>query len=166
MPMSLQRREELRAEREAILQRGWMLCKVCIERKPIKEFPIDRRSQRVAPRCEKCRYAEYGSRDYAKRKATARQKYNTYKNMSRGRGYSFELTMPDFMTLWQQPCSYCGDTIATIGIDRVDNSIGYTLGNCVPCCETCNKMKRMQSREQFLERCQRIVMFCLCAGAS
>jgi 5-methylcytosine-specific restriction endonuclease McrA len=27
------------------------------------------------------------------------------------------------------------------GIDRVDNSIGYTPDNCVPCCTQCNRIK-------------------------
>lgn len=76
------------------------------------------------------------------------------------------LTFEQFMEFWQQDCSYCGDTIRTVGIDRIDNSIGYVPGNCVPCCEPCNKMKRMQTKEAFLERCQKIVMKCLCAGAS
>lgn len=38
------------------------------------------------------------------------------------------------------------------GIDRVDNSVGYVLSNCVPCCSTCNRMKGTMSSEEFKEK--------------
>ena len=37
-----------------------------------------------------------------------------------------------------------------IGIDRVDNSLGYTLENSVSCCSKCNYMKKTLNVENFL----------------
>lgn len=49
-------------------------------------------------------------------------------------------------------CHYCGvgpeterrsgkRSVKTNGIDRADNSIGYTPTNVVPCCSSCNRIK-------------------------
>jgi hypothetical protein len=37
------------------------------------------------------------------------------------------------------------------GIDRVDNTKGYTLENCVPCCTRCNLAKHTMSLTAFKE---------------
>lgn len=37
-----------------------------------------------------------------------------------------------------KPCAYCGDTKEEIGCDRIDNQLGHTKANVVPCCRTCN----------------------------
>lgn len=37
------------------------------------------------------------------------------------------------------------------GIDRLDNSKGYTLGNTVSCCKGHNTMKSSLSTNEFLE---------------
>ena len=43
------------------------------------------------------------------------------------------------------------------GIDRIDNNIGYTKENSVPCCEICNKAKRDMSYNDFINYLKRIV---------
>lgn len=50
-------------------------------------------------------------------------------------------------------------TIVTNGIDRVDNSLGYTVKNTVPCCTICNKAKLDLSEQDFLEWVNRIYHF-------
>jgi hypothetical protein len=61
--------------------------------------------------------------------------------------------------LFKKECYYCGEkNYACIndyiddkckskfcGIDRMDNNIGYTIDNCVPCCIICNMMKGNKS---------------------
>jgi len=44
------------------------------------------------------------------------------------------------------------------GIDRVDSSrdIGYTIGNCVPCCTDCNIAKLDRTVKEFLDHVERI----------
>jgi hypothetical protein len=37
------------------------------------------------------------------------------------------------------------------GIDRVDNSKGYILGNCVPCCSWCNRAKADGTLAKFMD---------------
>jgi len=50
--------------------------------------------------------------------------------------------MPDevFTRLIREPCHFCGDP-GKVGIDRMDNAIGYTEANVVPACWTCNRLK-------------------------
>ncbi len=54
-----------------------------------------------------------------------------------------ELTREDVKTMIDNPCHYCGEEDREkMGIDRVENHIGYTRKNSVPCCIRCNAMKR------------------------
>lgn len=75
---------------------------------------------------------------------TPKAKFASYKQGAKTRGHSFELTLADHFTpgasntYWQKDCTYCGDKIATIGLDRIDNDKGYTVDNVVPCCGDCN----------------------------
>lgn len=87
---------------------------------------------------------------------TPHGRYNTTKQSAKQRNIPFELTFEEFMTFWQQPCYYTGVPIETVGIDRVDNSKGYILGNCVPCDIRINKMKRNREEKFFLNHCCKI----------
>ena len=72
-------------------------------------------------------------------------------------GISFSLTFEEFMTFWQKPCTYCGAEIKTVGIDRVDNTEGYSLENCVSCCWICNDMKSSRTKEFWLEHMKKVL---------
>lgn len=82
--------------------------------------------------------------------------FKFYLRNAQRRSISFELSLEQFQTFWQQPCSYCGAEIQTIGLDRVDNSFGYCLANVVTCCRICNFMKRDLSKSEFIEQCRKI----------
>jgi hypothetical protein len=88
---------------------------------------------------------------------TQRGRFTKYKAQAKSRNYPFELDEDQFLSFWEKPCHYCGDKIDGIGIDRIDNSLGYTIENCVPCCEDCNRMKMTKTIEQFLRKCEIIV---------
>lgn len=96
------------------------------------------------------------------------------RNYRRGavlRGVAFDLTKEEFRELVTQPCRYCGQEpvvrnyskssrvrilFASNGIDRVDNRLGYTVKNCVPCCPTCNAAKADRTVEEFLAWAERL----------
>lgn len=101
------------------------------------------------------------------RKASWRAQYNSYRRCAEQRSLEFQLTFDEFCDITSQNCIYCGDEPKDIhtssrqshvgnGIDRVINSIGYTRDNSVPCCRSCNLMKHVQTKEDFLARCKRI----------
>lgn len=45
------------------------------------------------------------------------------------------------------------------GLDRVNNEIGYTVDNIVPCCIVCNKMKSAMNVEDFYAHINKIINF-------
>lgn len=85
---------------------------------------------------------------------TQKGKFKQYRSRSAHKKCEFTLTFEEFCTFWQQPCWYCKRQITTIGLDRVDNAKGYILENVVACCETCNRAKLAQTKEEFLLMCK------------
>lgn len=93
-----------------------------------------------------------------------------YYRIRRGAGLHgrvWKLTREQVCILTKQPCYYCGKPPSrTIrywsseyiysGIDRMDNDLGYTESNCVPCCTYCNTAKHTKSTEQFIAYRERI----------
>jgi len=68
-----------------------------------------------------------------------------------------------FRHLIYSNCFYCGNPpkedskgLVRNGIDRMDNSKGYTDDNVVSCCSTCNYMKKSMEPEEFFNHCSRI----------
>lgn len=67
----------------------------------------------------------------------------------------FELNNHQIDELMCAPCSYCGKQANPEigkfnGIDRIDNSVGYTIANSVACCRYCNWGKHTLSFADFL----------------
>src|SRR6476620_11484381 len=84
--------------------------------------------------------------------------YQTYKYESIRRNKEFELSKNEFDCIIIKPCYLCGKSNNKgIGIDRMNNEIGYILDNCKPCCSYCNYMKRDIDYIQFLEKIRCIV---------
>jgi len=117
-------------------------------------FSAKGRADKKAGLCKIC-YSEL-KRIYDQ---TPKGRYVMYKKGAKCRGYTFTLTMDEFMSFWNRDCFYCGDKINGIGLDRIDNSVGYELFNLVSCCKTCNLMKRISSSEEFINQCKKIAKF-------
>lgn len=60
-----------------------------------------------------------------------------YRKHDKARGRECSITLEDLLSLSPRPCTYCG-VIGDSGADRIDNSIGHTIDNVVPCCTDCN----------------------------
>lgn len=84
-------------------------------------------------------------------------RYTQIKFQAKIRNYEFNLTRKQFFKFWGKSCYYCGGTINGIGIDRVNNTQGYNIKNCVPCCQICNVMKNCMTVEQFIYKCKQII---------
>lgn len=93
------------------------------------------------------------------------------------RKLEFDLTDKQLHKLFSSRCAYCGDTPSKIakftyrnyspegilnsqylynGIDRINNSKGYIMKNCVTCCEKCNRMKFAYAEKEFLKHIEKI----------
>ena len=95
--------------------------------------------------------------------------WRQYKNNAKLKGLEFSILIEDFEEASQQLCFYCGDPptkeqkdkssnggFVYNGIDRIDNSKGYTLDNVVSCCWNCNRMKGNMTFEEFINHIHKI----------
>ena len=92
-----------------------------------------------------------------------------YKQKAEKAERAWELTDEQFDSIAQSKCHYCGLPPANRhhnkrsngdfvynGLDRKDSEIGYTFMNVVPCCWTCNWMKRNLTEMVFMRHIERI----------
>lgn len=111
---------------------------------------------------------------------------NRYRNTARKRNLEWSLSDSEFSRLVLAPCHYCGTaasrdfnvystrsgryrngirdwmqaaTLQYTGIDRADNSLGYTAANCVSCCQFCNFAKHAHSLADFESWLDRVAAF-------
>ena len=83
--------------------------------------------------------------------------FGYYRKNAKSRGRYWGLSFEEF-SLFQCECLYCGDEMGAVGIDRVDSSKGYIMGNVVPCCPTCNAMKTDHPQDYFINHCRKIAV--------
>jgi hypothetical protein len=95
-----------------------------------------------------------------------------YINSSTQRALEFTLTKDEFKTITSSNCFYCGSEPKAVkkggrfrkwngeyyynGIDRVDNMLGYTVANSVPCCFACNQAKHVSMQPVFFDWIKRV----------
>lgn len=97
--------------------------------------------------------------------------FREYQFTAKKRNRIWEISKELFKTLTSKSCFYCGSPPSGKrlhhkkryngiylfnGLDRVDNSKGYTVDNVVPCCIICNRAKRAMSQDDFFDWIQRI----------
>lgn len=100
--------------------------------------------------------------------------YSIYKHRSKSKNIEFEITKKEFENIIKLKCYYCDSNPKKIfriikkdqlnkfyhnGIDRVNNKIGYTTKNSVPCCTICNRAKRDWTKQDFIDSVGKIYNF-------
>ena len=105
------------------------------------------------------------------RSIITRALYKTCQRSALVMGRAFELSFEQWLKVVDSACFYCGEmdvkkvrsipnrptnTILLNGIDRIDNSVGYTVENSVPCCKICNMMKGKLTVTEFIQKCKKI----------
>lgn len=142
---------------------GSPLCSTCGNRSRPKETccicgRLGRVNERLpeGPVCELCYMTRSFAHQWGKLVRGARRR-----GRNRDRPIEVSITREEFRVLAESHCHYCGDppdgkTHRFLGIDRVDNDLGYITGNCVPCCWPCNRAKGTMSCQEFLEVCRKV----------
>jgi len=93
--------------------------------------------------------------------------FYVYKKNAEYRNLGFIINIKDFENITSLPCFYCGKEPIQIkkyrsssyiynGVDRIDNTIGYSIDNCVPACGRCNWMKSDMSTVDFINHIKNI----------
>lgn len=91
-------------------------------------------------------------------KQTPEAYYEDYKRDAGRKKRIFELTLEEFRTIISKPCAYCGhiEELEYNGVDRIDNSKGYSVDNCTAACKACNRMKSDHTVMEFKNHCAAI----------
>lgn len=141
-------------------------CTKCDTLKNLGEFPRDKKNKDgYSNQCKACRraYKKKNAESIAetrkKYKDTPTARFAAYKYSAKYRGYLWKLTFKQFMKFWKLSCVWCGDSIETIGLDRIDPEKPYELHNVEPCCKHCNRMKSDLSSIEFLKHVKKIYKF-------
>lgn len=124
----------------------------------------------------------YNYRDYGGGKKNARSTpdnpvgarsaaYRRMQSNAKIRNLTWDFDLDTWLNIVTQMCFYCGAAprpympngkrsryglFLCNGLDRIDNSKGYTLDNVVPCCGICNGMKSNATQQEFIDRCRKI----------
>ena len=122
------------------------VCTKCGEEKPADDSHFYRQPHgrhQLTALCRKChkqRMVAANASYYSANREKELIRHHT--EWDRKRGLDCNLTVEWFkQNLSSKPCLYCGTADEPIGADRIDNSIGHMIGNVVPCCQTCNKVR-------------------------
>lgn len=130
-------------------------CNYCNEIKRLEKFRKRKKSKdghgSICKECLKIRSLEY--------ECSPKRRFSKYKRGAKKRNLFWNLTYEEFMIFWKRPCSKCGDQIDTIGLDRINNNIGYILSNIESCCYTCNMAKHNRTNEDFIKHCHKVSDF-------
>ena len=108
------------------------------------------------------------ARFFPMRRASAlKSVIHQYVMQSKGRKLEWKISIELAFRLFDGVCFYCGTEPAQSmrkwpevkynGIDRFDNSIGYTAENVVSCCGKCNRMKNKHSYGDFMNHIRKII---------
>lgn len=121
-----------------------------------------------------CKYSELRGEVNGQKKLKGVSNMNTifylYKRNAKKRNIDFCLTKNEFKEITAKNCFYCNTkpsneykghsesngSFIYNGIDRIDNTKGYVIDNCVPCCKFCNWMKKDLTVERFLSHIEKI----------
>lgn len=79
------------------------------------------------------------------------------KKGAKKRNLEISLTDNEIINLISMKCYYCCDKSQSMGIDRMDNNLGYTIENSYPCCSICNNIKYVHNYEDFIMYCTNIL---------
>lgn len=156
-------------------------CKICSIEKTCDSFHKMKKGlhgvRTVCIECRKEEKREYMSRDYVieknkkyyqdnkevirertnKHRKTLNGQYHEYKKSAKKRNIQFELTQTECEPFFNSSCHYCGDIYEGLGMDRLNNKIGYSLNNIVPSCYRCNIMKHTSSKDEFIKQIEKIL---------
>ncbi len=66
--------------------------------------------------------------------------------VAKRRKINWDLSFEIYIDICNKPCFYCNNKVGEpvvngLGLDRIDNSLGYTKDNILPCCGICNNIR-------------------------
>lgn len=130
------------------------ICAKCKLSKPISEFTkLKYNLRKLCKECYNAQTREYYKNNKKKRSIKIKQyqcsesgRYIRGKAAAKTRCIQWDITLSEFSSLIKESCYYCNNKFGKPtenghGLDRLDNTVGYIIGNVVTCCWHCNKIK-------------------------
>lgn len=96
------------------------------------------------------------AREYYKTRLTLASQYSRLLAAKKERNKDVLLSFDEFVSIVKKVCAYCGEEKERRGVDRIDNSLGYTKENSNSCCKICNYMKKTMTVKDFLIHVKKI----------
>ena len=152
---------------------GKKVCTGCHKDQPINMYGVIKKQNGRHVQKSKCtdclqRATEEWRQTHQNRYKSYRQEYNRinkedlrvkrYRQDAKYREYEFLLTDEEIRSLFRNRCDYCGVLKDINGIDRVDSTKGYIIGNVVSCCIICNMAKKKMTKQEFLDWIKRVAV--------
>ena len=133
-------------------------CKECHQKKSLSCYHMSGKTKAgKSKRRSKC--SECQQKHRAKNWSAQPEKLlKEYKRWAKARNLTFKLTLEQFLSFQNQSCNYCGELLDRIRLDRINNKVGYTINNVVPCCHICNKIKGANQQDIFIKQIEKIYL--------
>jgi hypothetical protein len=99
--------------------------------------------------------------------ATVNGRFSILLRSAKVRNFEVGITLQQYTKLIStNQCYYCGSPLPKrgSGLDRIDNSKGYIIGNIRTCCQMCNEAKNSYTEVEFKAWLQRIAVHYLGLG--
>lgn len=122
-------------------------CKECEKKRAVIKNINRRGTQRFKKLTREQKEKKYAhNRAYYKTKiGRAKALAHSYRKMDRIKNVESDITWEFIMNnILDKECFYCKSEEDSLGCDRLDNSIGHTMDNVVPCCRICNTTRFSQ----------------------
>jgi len=97
-------------------------------------------------------------REYCRRPTS---KFAKAKKSCKERDLTWSLTLEQYLELIKNNCHYCDSSLEIwegCSLDRINNGIGYEIGNVLPCCGTCNNIRNTFLTVQEMEVAMKAVI--------
>jgi hypothetical protein len=111
-------------------------CRTCNVLKSLDEFgtAMTRGKPTVRQHCDACMRAK---------DRLPANRFSNSKSQCKRDGVPWGLAYEDWLEVIANPCHYCQGPLPELGrgMDRIDATIGYQMGNVLPCCSVCNDIK-------------------------
>lgn len=144
------------------------MCSMCKVELDSSQFYFSKTRNRITTsRCKECFKKFSAKHTKAQRgiigsKIFWSSKFYHLKRQADMRNRSFTLSFEEYKILKSnKECFYChqiADSLLSVSIDRVNNSLGYYKDNCVSCCLNCNRSKGKYLTEEEMKTLGRFFM--------